>query len=111
MTHVFGQRVARLEDPDLLTGRARFVDDVQYEGMLHAAYVRSPHAHARILSIDTAAARAMPGVRAVLTMADLRPHLRAERLVVGLPSASYRQDINRPVLAIDEVTYVGEPVA
>ena len=111
MTHLFGQTVARLEDPDLLTGRARFVDDVQHDGMLHAAYVRSPHAHARILSVDGAAARAMPGVHAVYAMAELRPDLCGERLVVGLPSASYRQDLNRPVLAIDEATYVGEPVA
>jgi carbon-monoxide dehydrogenase large subunit len=109
--HVFGQRVARLEDPALLTGQARFVDDVRHDGMLHAAYVRSPHAHAKIGTIDTAAARAMPGVHAIYTLADLRPDLRGDRLIVGLPSASYRQDLNRPVLASDEATYVGEPIA
>jgi carbon-monoxide dehydrogenase large subunit len=108
---VFGARVARLEDPDLLTGRARFVDDIQHDNMLHAAYLRSPHAHTRIGAIDKTAALALPGVHAVFTMDDLRPHLRGEHLVVGLPSASYRQDRNRPVLAGREATYVGEPIA
>jgi aerobic carbon-monoxide dehydrogenase large subunit len=107
---LFGQRVARLEDPDLLTGRARFIDDIDESGMLHAAFVRSPHAHALIGDIHTAAARALRGVHAVWHFADLKAHLRNDRLVVGLPSASYRQERNRPVLAIDEATYVGEPV-
>ena len=53
----FGARVARLEDPALLTGRGRFVDDMHLPGALHACFVRSPHAHARIRAIDTTAAR------------------------------------------------------
>jgi len=101
----------RLEDPDLLRGRARFVDDIHLPGMLEAAFVRSPHAHAAIRAIDTRAALALPGVHAVLTLADLRPHLRAERLVVGLPSPAYRQERDRPALAGDEAVHVGEPVA
>ncbi|MBM3485716.1 MAG: xanthine dehydrogenase family protein [Alphaproteobacteria bacterium] len=108
---VFGVRVPRLEDPALVAGRARFVDDIRLHGMLHAAFVRSPHPHAAIAGIDKAAALARPGVRAVLTLDDLRPHLANERMVVGLPSASYRQDRNRPVLAGTETVHVGEPIA
>ena len=62
---LFGARVKRLEDPALLTGRGRFVDDIHLPGTLHAAFVRSPHPHARIRGIDTEAASAMPGVHAV----------------------------------------------
>ncbi|HUK59444.1 MAG TPA: xanthine dehydrogenase family protein molybdopterin-binding subunit [Stellaceae bacterium] len=101
----------RIEDPDLLRGRAHFVDDIHFPGMAEAAFVRSPHAHAAIHSIDCAAARAATGVHAVLTLADLRPYLRRERLAVGLPSPAYRQQRDRPVLADGEVVHVGEPVA
>src|SRR5436190_5237352 len=71
----FGARVARLEDPALLTGRARFVDDIKLAGTLEACFVRSPHPHARIRAIDTSAARAMPGVHAVLVADDLPPRM------------------------------------
>src|SRR5829696_1826970 len=108
---LFGQNVRRLEDPDLLTGRARFIDDIHLPGMLEAAFVRSPHAHAAINGIDKRAALAVPGVYAVYTLADLLPHLTSERLVVGLPSKSYKQNRDRPALAHDEVVHVGEPVA
>ena len=108
---VFGRRVDRLEDPELLRGMGRFVDDIRLSGMLEAAFVRSPHGHAAIRAIEKKAALALPGVHAVLTREDLIPHLRNERLVVGLPSKSYKQDLNRPALAIGEVVYVGEPVA
>ncbi len=108
---VFGSRAKRLEDPALLTGRARFVDDIRLPDMGHAAFVRSPHAHALIGGIDKAAALALPGVRAVYTLDDFAPFLVKDRLVVGLPSAAYRQDINRPALASGEVVHVGEPVA
>ncbi|HKA03499.1 MAG TPA: hypothetical protein VKD67_04190, partial [Acidimicrobiales bacterium] len=67
-----GTSVRRVEDRRLLTGRGRYVDDVRLPGMLHAAFVRGHHAHARVAAIDTAAARAVPGVHAVLTDADLR---------------------------------------
>ncbi|MYZ47554.1 xanthine dehydrogenase family protein molybdopterin-binding subunit [Propylenella binzhouense] len=106
-----GKAVPRIEDDALLRGRARFVDDIHLPGMLEAAFVRSPHAHAAIRGIDTAAAAAVPGVVAVFTAGDLVPHLTAERLVVGLPSPSYRLEVDRPVLASDEVVHVGEPVA
>ena len=108
---MLGDSIKRVEDPDLLRGRARFVDDIRLPFMLEAAFVRSPHAHAAIRAIDKRAALALAGVHAVLTLADLRPMLRAERLVVGLPSAAYRQERDRPALAGEEVVHVGEPVA
>ena len=107
----FGQNVPRLEDPDLLLGRARFVDDIHLPGLLEAAFVRSPHAHAMVRGIDKTAALALPGVHAVFTLADLKPYLTAERLAVALPTPSYKQILDRPVLAADEVVHVGEPVA
>ena len=67
----FGAAVKRREDPRFLRGEGRFVDDVTLPGMLHAAFVRSPHAHARIIRIHTTAAAAAPGVVRVLTFADL----------------------------------------
>ena len=79
--------------------------------MLHAAFVRSPLAHAEIGGIDTAAAAAMPGVAAVLGPADIAPHLAAGRLVTALPSAAYRHILDRRILAGDEVCHVGEAVA
>src|SRR5690606_28874334 len=66
-----GQPVRRLEDQRLLTGQGRFADDLKVPGALQAVVLRSPHAHARILAIDTAAALALPGVRAVFTAAAL----------------------------------------
>ena len=106
-----GAAVRRLEDAALLRGEGRFIDDLSFPGMLHAAFARSPHAHAAIRGIDKTAALALPGVRAVLTASDLRPYLRNERLVVALPSPSYQQERNRPALAGDEAVHVGEPVA
>jgi carbon-monoxide dehydrogenase large subunit len=106
-----GENVARLEDAALLRGEGRYVDDIRLPGMLHAAFVRSPHAHAAIRGIDKSAALALAGVKAVLALEDLRPWLRNERLVVGLPSPTYRQERNRPALASGETVHVGEPVA
>ena len=101
----------RLEDTALLRGEGRYVDDIRLPGTLHAAFVRSPHAHAAIRGTDKRAALAVEGVETVLVLDDLKPYLRNERLVVGLPSPSYKQERNRPVLAGDEVVHVGEPVA
>ncbi|NKC33513.1 xanthine dehydrogenase family protein molybdopterin-binding subunit [Falsiroseomonas selenitidurans] len=106
-----GRDVARVEDAALIRGRGRFVDDIAPPGALHAAFLRSPHAHARILRVDTAAARALPGVQAVLLADDLRPHLTDMRLVVALPSPSYRLELHRPILAAAEVAHVGEALA
>jgi carbon-monoxide dehydrogenase large subunit len=107
----FGENVRRLEDPDLLRGKGRFVDDIHLPGMLHAAFVRSPHPHAGVRGIDKTTALARPGVHAVFAFGDLKPHLVSDRLVVALPSPAFRQQVDRPVLAIDEVVHVGEPVA
>ena len=72
MTKKFiGERIRRNEDPRLLTGQALFVDDIEIPGMLHAAFMRSDYAHARILSIDVSAARERPGVVAVFTAEDM----------------------------------------
>jgi carbon-monoxide dehydrogenase large subunit len=106
-----GRSVARLEDEPLLRGEGRFIDDIRLPGMLHAAFVRSPHAHAAIRRIDRSAALALPGVHAVLTRDDLMPHLATEFMVVGLPSTSYKQDLNRPALAGDEAVHVGQAIA
>jgi aerobic carbon-monoxide dehydrogenase large subunit len=107
----FGQPVRRIEDPALLTGQGRYADDIHFPDMLQAAFVRSPMSHAHIKSIDATAARAQPGVRAVLTMADIAPHLTSDRLSVGMPSKAYQQLRDRPILADKEVCHVGEPVA
>src|SRR5438876_4414935 len=103
-----GTRVQRVEDARLLTGRGTFVDDVVRPGMVHASFVRSPFARARILSIDTTAARALPGVRAVFTAADLNPGVHEQwytSMGKDIP------DTPRPPLADGEVRCVGDPVA
>jgi len=115
----FGARTARVEDPALLTGNGRFIDDIALQGTLSAVFVRSPHAHAAINRIDTRDARAMPGVHAVFTLDDLMPHLSSERTplgqsvreIVGLASRSLRDNITPFVLVRDEVCYVGDPIA
>ena len=78
---LFGARVKRLEDPALLTGRGCYVDDMKLPDMLCAAFLRSPHPHARIRSVDKRAALAMPGVHSVWTLADLPKAVREQRLL------------------------------
>ena len=107
----FGQPIRRIEDPALLTGRGRYADDIHFPDMLQAAFVRSPVSHALIKGIDVTAARAQPGVRAVLTMADIAPYLTSDRLSVGMPSKAYRQLRDRPILVDKEACHVGEPIA
>src|SRR5688572_1212093 len=108
---VIGHAVPRLEDESLLRGKGRFVDDLHLPGMLEAAFVRSPHAHALVRGIRKDAALAVKGVHAVLVRADVLPYLRNEYMVVALPSADYKQDLNRPALVGDEAVPVGQPVA
>lgn len=111
MTRLVGTDVERLEDLPLLTGKGRFVDDIDLLGMRHVAFLRSTQAHARIKAVDAGEARAMPGVYAVWTIDDIRPHLSGILLDVALPSPAYRLTLHRPVLAGDEVVHVGEPIA
>ncbi|MFL6797659.1 MAG: xanthine dehydrogenase family protein molybdopterin-binding subunit [Xanthobacteraceae bacterium] len=106
-----GARVARLEDPTLLTGRGRFVDDIKPAGTLHACFVRSPHPHARILGIDTSAATAMAGVHAVYTAAELPPRMACEQIPMLVPNAAIKTPRTQLVLARDEVSYVGQTIA
>ncbi|MBV8573719.1 MAG: xanthine dehydrogenase family protein molybdopterin-binding subunit, partial [Acetobacteraceae bacterium] len=108
------QPVRRVEDPRLLKGDGRYTDDIKLPGMLHAVVLRSPHAAARITSIDTAGARAVPGVAAIYTSADLNADG-----IGGLPCAvpvqnrdgSERASPPHPVLADGAVRHVGDPVA
>jgi carbon-monoxide dehydrogenase large subunit len=108
-----GQPLKRFEDPKLLTGQGSFVDDIQLPDMLHAAILRSPHAHARIRAIDGTAARNMAGVVAVLTGADIAGVLGEvpTRAMVGGWEVDDMQAVEQPVLARDTVYYVGQPVA
>src|SRR5687767_7860442 len=109
----FGQRVRRNEDPRLLTGGALFVDDVQLPGMLHAAFVRSPIAHARILGIDTRTAKRKPGVAGVFTADDLGSYWQLGPLLVPPPPIEGHifHARTQPMLAREKVRYVGEPIA
>ncbi|HEX5947711.1 MAG TPA: xanthine dehydrogenase family protein molybdopterin-binding subunit [Acidimicrobiales bacterium] len=103
-----GTRVHRVEDARLLTGRGTFVDDVTRPGMLHACFVRSPFARARIGAIDASAALALPGVRAVFTAADLNPGVHEQwytSMGKNVP------DTPRPAMAEGEARFVGDPVA
>jgi aerobic carbon-monoxide dehydrogenase large subunit len=103
-----GMRIKRLEDPRLLTGRGRYLDDLALPRMLFASFVRSPHAHARIVRIDATAARALPGVAAVITAEDLRAVTRP--LAPRLDGAGFTPTA-WPALADDVARYCGEAVA
>ena len=107
----FGASVLRKEDPALLTGKGRYVDDVKLPGMLHAAFVRSPYAHALIKGIDKAAALALPGVVAILTHEDLPEPMRSRRLPLYVPHPAIKQTFMPWVLAKDEVCFAGEAIA
>ncbi|HZC54943.1 MAG TPA: xanthine dehydrogenase family protein molybdopterin-binding subunit [Xanthobacteraceae bacterium] len=110
-TKTIGKRIPRIEDADLIRGKARFVDDIHMSGMLHAVFVRSPHAHARILSIGKDGALGAPGVRAVLTADDIANYVTTDRLAVALPDRTYKQQRDRPILAKRETVYAGEALA
>jgi aerobic carbon-monoxide dehydrogenase large subunit len=109
-----GQGVSRFEDPRLVRGGGKYIDDVVYPGMAYGVVLRSPHGHAKIISIDTSAAKAAPGVLAVITAADWKKAGLGE-----LPSHGglKRRDgspmfkPSYPVLADDRVRWVGDPVA
>src|SRR6267142_6725938 len=104
-----GTPVKRLEDFRFLTGRGQYVGDLKRENLLHAVILRSPIAHGVIVAIDTARARALPGVHAVITAADIK---------TPVPRIPMRQEpmpellrCEQPVIAEAKVRYVGEPVA
>src|SRR5436190_7118635 len=100
-----GQRVKRREDPRLIQGRATYVDDIALVGMQHLAFKRSDVAHGRIVSIDTRAAKEMPGVEAVFTGADIAEFLAPMPIGTPFPSPEHR------AVAVDVVRYVGDAVA
>jgi aerobic carbon-monoxide dehydrogenase large subunit len=106
-----GTSVKRIEDRPLLTGGARFVDDLRFPGTLEAAFVRSPHAHAVVRGIDASAARNVAGVHSVLTLADIAPLLTNERLPLQFRTAQLPPDITPWALVKDEASFVGEAVA
>jgi carbon-monoxide dehydrogenase large subunit len=113
MTRLIGARVLRNEDARLLTGRALFVDDVVLPGMLHVAFLRSDHAHARLRGIDVERARRHPGVVAVYTAHDLGDYWKPGPLLVSPPPIKnllFREATQVP-LAKDKVRHLGEPIA
>ena len=109
-----GQSPTRLEDQRLLTGQGRFLDDINYDRQLWAVILRSPHAHAKILSIDTSAAQAAPGVHGVFTGADYRAD--GMGVVPCMGDYSHRNGgkmfiPDRPALAVGKVMHIGYPIA
>jgi carbon-monoxide dehydrogenase large subunit len=106
-TGLIGAAIRRVEDPVLLTGKGCYTDDIQLPGMLHLAFLRSPHPHAKILSIDISTARAMPGVTAVLTGADVSEHLH----IPVIPMVPGMKIPPHPLLARGVVHAPGTPVA
>ena len=106
-----GASIRRKEDRRFLTGTGQFVDDVKLPDMLHAAIVRSPHAHARILSIDTSAALEMPRVAAVFTFEDIAALVEPRPIPVRLRAYSSLLNYLQYPLAHGKVRYVGDPVA
>lgn len=106
--HYIGQHLPRKEDYRLLTGQGRYVDDIAVPGALHACFVRSPHAHARIKGIDTAAALEMPGVVAVFTGQDIARWTTRARMA---PPIDGLQPMEMDALPIDKVRFQGDPVA
>src|SRR5262245_49026807 len=104
-----GASVKRVEDPRILTGRGHYVDDVKVPGMVHAAFLRSPFAHALIGSIDVSAARSAPGVLAVYTGPEIEALVHPG--VFGISAMVGSTMPPHTVLTTDKVRLVGDPVA
>src|SRR5262245_16889645 len=104
-----GTRPIRHDGVDKVTGRAAYGADFTMPGMLHGAILRSPHAHARIVSIDSSAAEAMPGVKAVLTGKDIPPN--SAKLILGGEAALDLHDMGENLLARDKALYHGHAIA
>ena len=109
-TRIFGSGIRRREDPRLITGTATYTDDITLPGMVYAAMLRSPHAHARITSIDTSKAEAAPGVIAVYTGADVEGELQPMPCAWLLPDSDLKI-AGYQVIAKDIVRYTGDIVA
>ncbi|MDL1912775.1 xanthine dehydrogenase family protein molybdopterin-binding subunit [Chloroflexi bacterium CFX6] len=111
-TRYFGERIKRNEDPRLLTGQALYVDDVDLPNMLHAAFLRSPYAHARINNIDVSQAWQREGVVAIYTANDLGDYWKPGPLLVSPPPVegiTFNEKTQVP-LAKDKVKFAGEPI-
>ncbi len=108
MPKLLGERIKRKEDPRLIQGRGHYVDDLKLDGMLHMAFVRSMHAHARILSTNVSAARSLPGVVDVITGGDIKGLLGFVPCAAGMEGLKVP---DHPCLADGKVCYVGEPIA
>jgi len=112
-----GQPIKRVEDEKFLTGKGNYLDDVRLSGTLHAAFVRSPHPHARVLKVERASALASPGIVAVYTAADLEGKVKPLTGSAGETEAAEGSHERSPpslvqrALALDAVCFVGEPVA
>jgi carbon-monoxide dehydrogenase large subunit len=103
-----GSPVERIEDLRFLRGRGEFIGDLRRERMLHAAILRSPIAHGHLRGVDAMAARAMRGVRAVITAAEIGAVPRIPLRLLPFPGT---ERFLQPVIAADRVRYVGEPIA
>ena len=111
-TRYFGERIKRNEDPLLLTGQGLYVDDVDLPDMLHAAFLRSPYAHAKINNIDVSRALLREGVVAIYTANDLGDYWKPGPLLVSPPPVEgivFNEQTQVP-LAKDKVKFAGEPV-
>src|SRR5512138_232728 len=111
-TRYFGERIKRNEDPRLLTGQGLYVDDVDLPNMLHAAFLRSPYAHAKINSIDVSQALRREGVAAIYTAKELGDYWKPGPLLVSPPPVAniiFNEKTQVP-LAKDKVKFAGEPV-
>ena len=111
MTSLIGQSLPRVEDDALLRGRGRFLDDISLPGMLHVCFLRSDQAHAIVKRMDVTAARAAPGVHAVLTMDDLIKVTGQERMPLGASPSKATGPITPYILSGKEVAFVGEAMA
>ena len=109
-SRVFGSGIRRREDPRLITGTARYTDDIALPGMVHAAILRSPHGHARITRIDTSRAKAAAGVLDVFTGADIESALKPIPCCWLVPNSNLKVAAY-PAIAKDVVRYVGDAVA
>lgn len=108
--HWMGARLERKEDLRLVSGQGKYLADIVLPGMLHAVFVRSEYAHARITGIDTSAARALPGVVDVITGDEIKAHVKSMRQPVLLPNLPAKYP-DYHALAVDKVKFHGEPVA